>query len=42
MQKIGEGKFAKVKLCVDVNTKQYYAAKIINKERIRRKTIIRP
>ena len=39
IERIGKGKFAKVKLCVDVNTNQYYAAKIIDKVKLQRKVI---
>jgi calcium/calmodulin-dependent protein kinase kinase 2 len=39
IKRIGQGKFAKVNLCVDVNTNVYYAAKIMNKLKLRRKSI---
>ena len=38
---MGQGKFAKVKLCVDVNTNTYYAAKIINKVKLQKKALSR-
>jgi len=39
MQKIGQGKFAKVKLCVDMNTNNYYAVKIITKIKLQNKVV---
>lgn len=39
ISKLGEGKFAKVKLCVDINTNQYYAAKVMNKLKLQKKAI---
>lgn len=39
MQKIGNGAFAEVFLCFDVNTNKIYAMKVMNKTRLRRKTI---
>lgn len=34
ISKLGEGKFAKVKLCVDINTNTYYAAKVMDKVKL--------
>lgn len=39
ISKLGEGKFAKVKLCVDINTNTYYAAKVMDKVKLQRKVI---
>jgi [calcium/calmodulin-dependent protein kinase] kinase len=41
IRRIGQGKFAKVDLCADVNTNIYYAAKIMDKLQLRRKAISR-
>jgi len=34
LSEIGEGSFSKVKLCVDVKTQKYYAAKVIKKKEL--------
>lgn len=39
MQKIGTGSFSEVFLCFDVQTNKIYAMKVMNKSRLRRKTI---
>lgn len=39
MQKIGQGKFAKVKLCVDMNTNKYFAVKIMDKMKLQKKVV---
>lgn len=41
LKKLGEGKYSKVKLCVDVDTNKYYAVKIMNKIKLQRKIISR-
>lgn len=39
MQKIGVGAFSEVFLCFDVQTNKVYAMKVMNKVRLRKKTI---
>ena len=37
IEKLGEGSFSKVMLCMNKKTRQYYAIKQMNKEKLRRK-----
>lgn len=39
MQKVGTGSFAEVFVCFDVNDNKVYAMKVMNKTKLRRKTI---
>ena len=39
MQKIGSGSFSEVFVCFDVKTNKIHAMKIMNKQRLRRRTI---